>query len=460
MYTPVLIIGSGIAGLSVAHNLKKSNIKSTIITKAESYLKSNSIIAPANMRVFENYEEGIKLYMNQCNGNEEMIKSIYYNQKYLIETLENLGIKTKKTPIGIIPESNGTKGGHQIMKALGENIENIMTSTVLLDIKINSAHVECLVYNKEKGFLKINCSVLVFSVGGFANIFKYNDNSNTATGDSLYILQKETSKLKGISTIMFHPFSINEGKKILVGDIVSSLENIYEKDKNGNFKTLNMNNDTLEAIKNNAYHNNEKFSSILRAFKDKDVYLKFADEDSIKEKLKKYGYSLSILKDNMINVMPTAHYTSGGFEVDANFKVDDKIFANGECVFDGNKGIGRIPGHPFTSAIVSGKIISEQIKNIQMNETYETTDFKIEEKIKTNDENNLENNKKILEYFSEKVSDTYLKEMSCNEIEKIINQLNESIEKIEKTMKCVKEVQIYYSLKLIKEVLNEKIKEV
>lgn len=460
MYTPVLIIGSGIAGLSVAHNLKKCNIKSTIITKAESYLKSNSIIAPANMRVFENYEEGIKLYMNQCNGNEAMIKTIYYNQKYLIETLENLGIKTKKTPIGVIPESNGTKGGHQIMKALGENVENIMTSTVLLDIKINSTHVECLVYNKKKGFQKINCSVLVFSVGGFANIFKYNDNSNMATGDSLYILQKETSKLKGISTIMFHPFSINEGKRILVGDIVSSLENIYEKDKNGNFKTLNMNNDTLEAIKNNAYHNNEKFSSILRAFKDKDVYLKFADEDSIKEKLKKYGYSLSILKDNMINVMPTAHYTSGGFEVDENFKVDDKIFANGECVFDGNKGIGRIPGHPFTSAIVSGKIISEQIKNIQMNETYETTDFKIEEKIKTNDENNLENNKKILEYFSEKVSDVYLKEMTCIEIGKIINQLNESIEKIEKTMKCVKEVQIYYSLKLIKEVLNEKIKEV
>lgn len=58
------------------------------------------------MRVFENCEEGIKLYTNQCNGNEAMIKSIYYNQKYLIETLENLGIKTKKTPIGIIPESN------------------------------------------------------------------------------------------------------------------------------------------------------------------------------------------------------------------------------------------------------------------------------------------------------------------------------------------------------------------
>ena len=63
MYTPVLIIGSGIAGMSVAYNLKKYNINYTIITKTDNYLKSNTIIAPANMRVFEDYEQGINLYM-------------------------------------------------------------------------------------------------------------------------------------------------------------------------------------------------------------------------------------------------------------------------------------------------------------------------------------------------------------------------------------------------------------
>ena len=460
MYTPVLIVGSGIAGLSVAYNLKKYNIENTIITKADSYIKSNSIIAPANMRVFENYEEGIKLYMNQCNGNIDMIKSIYYNQNYLLETLENLEIKLKKTPIGVMPENNEIKGGYQIIKKLDKNLENIMTSTLLLDIKINDTHIECLLYNKEKGFTKINCSILVFSVGGFANIFKYNDNSNTARGDSLYILQKETEKLRGISTIMFHPFSINQGKRILVGDIVSSLENIYEKDINGNLKILNMPKETLEAIKYNAYHNNEMFSGILKVFKDKEVYLKFADEDAIKEKLKKHGYSPSILKENMINVMPTAHYTSGGFEVNKDFKVAERIFANGECVFDGDKGIGRIPGHPFTSAIVSGKIIAEQIKNMKMDEINEQTNFIIEEQIKNNDESNYEANNKILEYFSEKVSDLYLKDISTSEIEKINSHLSAEIARLEKTMKCVKELQIYYSLKLLSEVIKEKSKEI
>ena len=69
MYIPVLIIGSGIAGMSVAYNLKKRNIKNLIITKEKNYMKSNSTIAYANMRLFENTPDGIQLYMNECNGN-------------------------------------------------------------------------------------------------------------------------------------------------------------------------------------------------------------------------------------------------------------------------------------------------------------------------------------------------------------------------------------------------------
>ena len=298
--------------------------------------------------------------------------------------------------------------------------------------------------------------MLVFSTGGFASLFKHNDNSESAKGDSMYILQKETHKLKGISTIMFHPFAANNGKTVLVGDIVSCLDSIHYKDQFGNFKILRMNRETFEAIQNNAYHDNKTFSDILNSFKSKDIYLKFKDENAIKEKLQKYNYSQNLLENGMIHITPTAHYTSGGFEVDENFKVSDRIFANGECTFDGDRGIGRIPGHPFTSSIVSGKIIADRIKETKMQETHERTNFEILDKIVRNDESNYDETLKKLECFSEKVENLYVKNMQFYEIRDIKQTLNEYINNLEKDLKCVKELQVYYSLKLLNEVIQQK----
>lgn len=52
MYTPILIVGTGIAGLTVAYILKMQEINSVLLTKTENVYESNSVIAPANMRMF------------------------------------------------------------------------------------------------------------------------------------------------------------------------------------------------------------------------------------------------------------------------------------------------------------------------------------------------------------------------------------------------------------------------
>lgn len=142
--------------------------------------------------------------MEQCSGNYETIESIYSNQSFLLDTLKKLNIKTKKTPIGIIPYNEVNKiSGSMLLNSLKKNVRNILTDTFLLDIKIHEKYIECLVYNKNKGFFHINCGILVVSTGGFANLFKYNDNCCTATGECTYLLHKHINKLKGISTIMF-----------------------------------------------------------------------------------------------------------------------------------------------------------------------------------------------------------------------------------------------------------------
>ena len=388
MYIPVLIVGSGIAGMSVAYNLSEENIDNIVINKEDSYFKSNSTIASANMRFFKNPFEGIELYMSQCNGNFKTINSIYSNQSFLVETLEELNVKLKQTPIGVMPQSDSELGGQVLLKKMYCYIKNMLTSTQLLDIKKNEKHIECLLYNKQEKFIHINCNAIVFATGGFASIFEQNDNANCATGECIYIIQKETNKLRGISTIMFHPFGIEEGKRVLTGDVVSCIENIYYKSLDGNFKLLNLKPEILDAIKSNKYHSNEMFNNILASFCNKEVYLKFNNKFDL-NLLKQHHLNKIILANNMLKINPTAHYTSGGVVVDENFKVDDKIFANGEIVFDGNKGIGRIPGHAFTSSIIGGKLISNEIKKMKFEKIDNKTNFDIEKKLAQNDESNL-----------------------------------------------------------------------
>ena len=62
-------------------------------------------------------------------------------------------------------------------------------------------------------------------------------------------------------------------------------------------------------------------------------------------------------------------------------KSNERIFANGEIIYDGNKGIGRIPGHPFTSSIIGGRIIANEIQKMKFEEIYDITKFDIEKKI-------------------------------------------------------------------------------
>ena len=462
MYTPVLIVGTGIAGLSVAYNLKVQGIETLMITKTEKIYESNSVIAPANMRMFEDINQGIDLYMAQCNGNYEMIKEIYSNQTFLVDMFNNLGIKYKKTPIGIMPDKLpfGTGGGYLVRNLL-KNTGIIKTRSSLVDIKIYDKYISCLVFDGAKNELyQINCSVIVFATGGFAGLFKTNDNLKVATGECTYLLQSKTGKLKGASTIMFHPFGVNEGKKILVGDVVSLLDKIYEKKENGDSQELDIDTEILEAIKNNKYHSNYMFSQIAKCFNNKEIYLYYKDTNKVKEKLKENGYSITLIKDNLIRVWVTAHYTAGGIEVGKDFKVLDNIYACGEIVFDGDKGIGRLPGHPFASSIISGKLIANQIiQNKEKCQKYDKEEvFEIEKLLKENKTDNLEYNQNKFDNISEKVTEVLCKEKNIDEIKILENELANFAEYLKDNMKCVKEAYIYYRTELLMEVLKNEIR--
>lgn len=63
-------------------------------------------------------------------------------------------------------------------------------------------------------------------------------------------------------------------------------------------------------------------------------------------------------------IVPTAHYTSGGIKTDSLGRVDGckNLFAIGECQANGSMNNGRLPGFPFTSAIVYGRVLGNYFR--------------------------------------------------------------------------------------------------
>ncbi len=456
MYIPVLIVGSGIGGMSTAYYLKKKNISYVVITKERKYQNSNSTIAPANIRIFDDSKYGVEWYMQQCNGNLDTIKAIYDNQVYITDLLKELKIETRNTNIGVIP--NEKHGGKIIIEKLYKQTkENILTNLLFIDFKSYKNYTKCLLYNQVNNqYINVICNALVVATGGFSSIFKYNDNSNVATGESIYLLDRETNCLKGTSTIMVHPFGILNGKLILTGDIVSQLEKILYENEEGKLKELKLKEEVFKAIKEDNYRSNEMFCELLQAFREKKVYLRFPENEEIKNRLKNKGLSQKLLKENIIKITPTAHYTSGGIVVDKNFKVQDRIFANGEIIFDGDKGIGRLPGHPFACAIIGGKIIANEIEKLKINEISDDTQFEIIYKISKNNEKNYETIKKIYLEYLEKISNIIFEkfeEQTKNEID--LETMKKDISNVFEKTHSVKELQLYYRLNLLYKIVED-----
>ena len=193
------------------------------------------------------------------------------------------------------------------------------------------------------------------------------------------------------------------------------------------------------------------FEKILSKFYGQDIYLKLRNDFDVNI-LKKKHISNNIMNHNLIHIQPTAHYTSGGILVDKNFKVQDRIFANGEIVFDGNKGIGRIPGHAFTSAIVGGRIIADEISKVDFEIIEDNTSFEIEKKISKNDENNYAQTKEIYDKMLKKVKTVFWENKNNLKLE---SEIKQSIDYIYHDLNSVRELMIFYRMNLLYEIIKD-----
>ena len=382
-----LMIGSGIAGLSLAHKLAELG-SVNIITKRDIATSSTNLAQggiAAVMDKSDSFDLHIKDTLKTGYGlsNPEIVKNVIKSAPERIEELLKLGVnfskKGKKIDLGI-------EGGHSKRRVVhaadmtGKEIESrlIKKCSANKNIRIYENHIaidlllkchassckpsenQCAgAYaldeaNQVHNFL---ANKTILACGGGSKVYLYTSNGDEITGDGMAMAFRAGLKLINMEFVQFHPTCLYHPKikSFLISEAVRGEGGILRL-KNGEAfmhkyspdKELASRDIVARAIVNE-----------LKKSGNECVYLDITHlkPDFIKKRFptiygKCLSYGINILKEP-IPVVPAAHFFCGGIEVDSNSQTKIKnLFAVGEVSHTGLHGANRLASNSLLEGSV------------------------------------------------------------------------------------------------------------
>ena len=391
--TDFLIIGSGLAGLSMAIKASKYG-KVTIVTKAK-LSDSNTVYAQGGIAAVitpeDNFDNHIKDTLIAGAGlcDENVVSEVISHAPALINELIEWGANFDKTESGSYDLAR--EGGHsehrilhhkdntgfEIQRALIEKIYAHPDITVLEDhfaidlitqhhmgqlVKRHHADIECYgayVLNIKTGEVLTLLSKLTFlAAGGAGNLYSNTTNPVTATGDGIAMTYRAKAIVDNMEFVQFHPTALyNPGEKpaFLISEAlrgfgailktVNGKEFMRKYDERGCLAPRDI---VARAIDNEVKTRGDDFVWLDCSHLDKESLI--AHFPNIYKKC----LSLNIdITSEPIPVIPAAHYICGGVKVDLAARTSIKhLYAAGETTNTGLHGANRLASNSLLEALV------------------------------------------------------------------------------------------------------------
>jgi L-aspartate oxidase len=395
--TDVLVIGSGIAGLTYALKTAKAkpDIQILIISKSdedESNTKyAQGGIAGVTNFMNDSYDKHISDTLIAGDGlcNESIVDITVKEGPERINEMISWGAEFDKGEKGNF--DLGKEGGHSEFRILhhkdvtGKEIERallnqikqqpnikIITHCFVLDI-ITQHHlgqlvtkatpdVECYgvyVLNTHNNQIeKVVAKITMLATGGVGQVYRTTTNPRIATGDGVAMLYRAKGRIENMEFIQFHPtalFHPGESPSFLITEAVRGKGGILRNRKGEAFMKNYDSREELAPrdIVARAIDNEMKRNG------DESVYLdctKIDIDDFVQHFPNIYNKCLSIGIDVMkqyIPVAPAAHYSCGGIKVNEWGQSSIKnLFACGECASTGLHGANRLASNSLLEAMV------------------------------------------------------------------------------------------------------------
>lgn len=408
-YTDLLIIGTGIAGLSLARNIAQKNkdVQITIISKA-SLEECNTNYAQGGIAVVydfikDSFQQHINDTIKAGKGlnNPKVVEHVITEAPNRLKELLDWGVELDKNTFGSL--DLGLEGGHSQNRIVhhkdktGQEIESklirgvleysnitILSSFFVTDLLTNNNTCYGVVgYNNKNQSTTIKAAQTVLATGGSGQVFEVTSNPAVSTGDGIAMAIRAGAKITNMQYIQFHPTALYEPNKqtaFLISEairgfgahIVNANQErfLFYYHPDGELATR----DVVSA----AITQQIKFEKVSNMWLD----LRHLNQDELKTKFAKIytycndsGYDTRV---DLLPILPAAHYQCGGIEVDKFGATSiDNLFAIGECSQTGLHGANRLASNSLLEALVYAFDASKQLtkKRSSKESVYESIEF-------------------------------------------------------------------------------------
>ncbi len=386
----LLVIGSGIAGLSAALEAASKGAKVSIVTKtlptqALSCMAQGGINAALGNVESDSIKEHIADTLQAARGlaDEEMVRRLCEAGPKSIEWLDKMLVpfsRIKSSSAANAPRNSSLKTiaqrrlggashpracyaqdftGLKILqtlydRALDMGVEFIAQS-YLLDLLSDGDRVfGALILNKQKGeTYAIKAKATILATGGYGAIYHgYTTDAYGSTGDGAAAVLRAGGTLEDMEFVQFHPTAMAPSA-ILISESARGAGAILI---NENFERFT---DELAPRDEVARAIFDQIAAGHHVYLDlRPIAKEILNELMPQEiRLAKLHAQIDPLKEP-IPVMPTLHYTMGGIAVDSNFQIRalKGAFAVGECACARVHGANRLGGNSLLELVAFGRI--------------------------------------------------------------------------------------------------------
>ena len=392
----VIVIGSGIAGLTAALSARDKGLSVLLLTKDVLSTGSTSwaqggiaaALGPGDSPD-QHFQDTLEAGAGLCD--QESVRILVQEGPAAVKRLINLGATFDLDPSGNVALTR--EGGHRRDRiahaggdATGAEISRALVAKVLADPKVRifeHALVLDLLKDKNERVCGVTLHVMgkgkidgvgaalaravVLATGGLGAVFQQTTNPLVATGDGVALALRAGATVADLEFVQFHPTVLwvgpdSRGSQPLISEAVRG-EGAILRNINGEafmstihpMKDLAPRDVVAHAVHEEIIKSGKPYVYLDGTKLGEDIWLQRFP--NILSSCRKIGIDPLV---DLIPVVPAAHYASGGVVSDMTGKTDiPGLFAVGECANTGVHGANRLA----SNSLLEGLVVAERVAN-------------------------------------------------------------------------------------------------
>ena len=410
MQTDILVVGSGIAGLSSAIHIAVGNpdLSITVLSKAPLMGESNTRYAQGGVATVwdlekDDFGKHIEDTLDAGDGlcEQDVVRFVVEEGPERVQEIIEWGARFDKDASGT--HELGREGGHsehrvlhykdltgwEIVRALLAKVRTLKNVTLvgnMFAIDLITQHhlgynitrltpeIECYgAYVLDRTTLSVETYLAkrtILATGGAGQVYKSTTNPTLATGDGIAMAYRAKGKLSNMEFVQFHPTSLfdftGENPAFLISEAVrgfgAELKSkggepfMHQYDERGSLAPRDI---VARAIDNEMKKRGDEYVCLDCRHLDQEAFKKHFP--TIHSKCVSKGIDPAI---DLIPVVPSCHYICGGVDIDAHGRTSIvNLFAAGECTASGLHGANRLASNSLLEGLVFAKRVADVIVN-------------------------------------------------------------------------------------------------